>query len=108
MLKAFATTGFSWILIIDDNYDDNTLSNCIHYSPGIDENAIKLAALSMLKIGLKVKIIAPYSPITKSKDYSIEIGGPVPSDNIEIKKDISVDSILHFKKPFHSRPLSKK
>ncbi len=100
---AFATAGFPWILIIDNNYDDDNLSSCIHYSPGINENAIKLAALSMLKVGLKVKVIAPYGPGSDSKEYSIEVGGPAPFDNIKNKKDITIDSILRFKKPLSNR-----
>lgn len=94
LLQSLVYSGFSWIVIKEDSDDSKIFCNSVHYSGTISEDAIKLSALSLIRVGLPVKEIKPYSGKHAMKNNSIEIG----SVSDTTLKPISIDSILRFKK----------
>ncbi|HEY2583080.1 MAG TPA: hypothetical protein VGI43_14815 [Mucilaginibacter sp.] len=101
ILRSLALSGFFWVLIKEDNFESKIKANAIHYSRYIDENAIKVAALTLIRAGLDVKKIEPFSDkYSNFKRNSIEISSQ-NDQSIKNEKPISIDSILKFKKAIH-------
>ncbi len=92
IFQSLARSGFSWILVKEDSEDNKVFCNSIHYSKFMSEDAIKVAALALIEVGLEVKEIKPYSGKHSLKLNSIEIG------DIDAQKlpSITVDSIRQF------------
>ena len=69
--------GFRALYVFNSNFNDSIPTNTITYSSGVSDDDIKLIAYSLLRVGIDIKAIEPYSKESESngKTNTIEISG---------------------------------
>ena len=83
--------GYRRILIFTSSYDSGSPTNSIYFSPRIDIDNVKLIAYSLIRAGIDIKVIKPYSKrIRAKKPNSIEICGDKNNLNL---KSITLEDI---------------